>query len=305
MSKYKLKKLVEALDLSEVDRFQQQRRKRVGRKGFKPSSYLKAWMLQHLLGIPSERQLVPRLEDEPELRRLCKFSRVPCRSAFCRARKRLGLKGIEHLFDWLVQKAKSIGLVNARIVAMDSTDYEAYCKGKKKLNLRSDQDARWGYSTLRGRVFGYKAHYICDTEAELPLAMMVLPANRHDSEAFAPVFKKLLGHFVAGIQKFLADCAYDALEIRKALHDIKAVIARNGRGKFESETPKDPDYRKRVAIERINSRAKIELGLDNLKMSGLWAASFHATIVMCSMLYAAIGSKLAGFTDWRSIVNLR
>jgi transposase len=305
MSKHKLKKLVDTLDLSFVDRFQQQRRRKVGRKGFKPSSYLKAWIIGHLLGIPSERQLVQRLQDDPFLKRRCRFPRVPCRAAFCRARKRLGLKSLEHLFDWLVQKAKAMGIVSARIVAMDSTDYEAYCKGNKKLNLRSDQNARWGYSTLRGRVFGYKVHYICDTEAELPLAMMVLPANHHDSEAFAPVFKKLLGHFVSGIQKFLADCAYDASHIRQALHDIKAVIARNGRGKFESETPKDPDYGKRVAIERINSRAKLELGLDNLKMRGLWAATFHAQIVMCSMLYAAIGGKLAGFPDWRSIVSLR
>jgi hypothetical protein len=83
------------------------------------------------------------------------------------------------------------------------------------------------------------------------------------------------------------------------------VIARNGRGHYESEKPKDPNYKKRTAIERLNSRCKEELGLDRLKMRGLWAATFHATEVLCSMLYAAVGSFLAGFKDWRSIVSLR
>ena len=301
----KLKNLVATLDLSFVDIFQKQRRRRVGRKGYKLSSYVRAWLLMRIMGIPSERQLVAKLEDEARLRKLCKFRKLPCRSAFCRARKRFNLQGVEHLFNWLVQKAKAIGLVTARIVAMDSTDVEAYCKGTKRLELRSDQDARWGYSTLKGRVFGYKTHYICDAEAELPLAAIVLPANRHDSEAFAPVFRKLLKHFVSGVWKFLADCAYDALEIRKALKGIIAAIARNGRGKFKSETPKDEDYSKRTSIERVNSRAKIELGLDNLKMRGLRAATFHCMMVMCSMLYAAIGSFLSGNPDWRSVVNLR
>jgi transposase len=300
MNHAKLKKLVGTLDLSFLDRFQNQRRKRIGRKGYKLSAYVRAWLLQHILGIPSESQLVRTLQWDKKLSRICGFRKVPYRTSFCRARKRFGLEGIEFLFNSLVQKAKEIKLVNGRIIAVDSTDFEAYCSGRKKLKNRSDQQARWGYSTLKGRVFGYKTHFICDAEAELPLATVTLPANVHDAVVFFPVFKKFLKNFVAGAQKLLADCGYDASEIRKTLHDIKAVIARNGRGKFESETPKDPDYRKRTAIERINSRAKIELGLDNL-----WAATFHATVVMCSMLYAAIGSFLAGFADWRSIVNLR
>jgi transposase len=305
MSKGKLKKLVETLDLSEVDKFQQKRRQKVGRKGNKLSSYVRAWLLKHILGIPSEAQLAERIRSDEELRKLCKFRKSPCNSAYCRARKRLGLQGIGFLFDFLVKLAKKCGIAKGRLVAIDSTDFEACCKGNKKMKLRYDQDARWGYSTMKGRVFGYKAHIICDAESELPLAVEVLPANVNDAVGFFPVFEKFLKNFGAGVWKFLADCAYDALSIRKRLIGMIPLIARNGRGKFKSENPKDRDYGKRWAVERLNSRIKEELGLDNLRMKGLWAATFHATLVLCSKLYAAVGSYLAGFKDWNGIVNLR
>lgn len=300
----KLKKIAEAVNLSEIDRFYRNSRRRIGRRGHEISCYLKAWIFRHILGCPSEAQLAKKIQNNRELMKICGFKKAPCKSAYCKARKRMTLTGLEFFFAFLVSKAKELGIAKGRIVAVDSTDFSAYCNGRKKLKNRSDKCARWGHSTIKGRVFGYKAHIACDAETELPLAVVVLPASRHDAVGFFPVFRKLSALFKI-IWKLLADCAYDALEIRKALHGIEALIARNGRGKFESETPKDSDYRKRTAIERINSRGKEELGLDNLKMRGLWSASFHAVEVFCSMLFAAIGSYLAGFKDWRSIVNLR
>lgn len=300
----KLKRLAETLDLSEVDRFYRGMRRKIGRRGHEISCYLRAWMSKHILGVPSEAQLATKIRNDKTLRKLCGFRKAPCKSAYSKARKRLTLGGLEFFFVFLVLKAKQLGLAKGRLVAVDSTDYTAFCNGRKKLKFRSDKDARWGHSTTKGRVFGYKLHIACDAETELPLAAIVLPASRHDSIGFFPVFKKLLALFKA-IWKLIADCAYDSLEIRKALHGIEALIARNGRGKFASEKPKDNDYRKRTAIERLNSRCKEELGLDNLKMSGLWSATFHGIEVLCSMLFAAIGSFMAGFKDWRSIVNLR
>ena len=304
MNYAKLKKVAAALDLSEIDRFYRSMRRKIGRKGNEISCYLKAWLFKHILGIPSESQLAKRIQLDKELQRLCGFKKSPCKSAYCKARKRLALKGLEFFFAFLVLKAKAVKLISGRFVAVDSTDFSACCNIRRDPDKLSDKCAQWGYSSTKGFVFWYKVHIACDTESELPIAAVVLPANEHDSVGFFPLFKKLLAYFKC-IWKLIADCAYDSLEIRKALHGIEALIARNGRGKFESENPKDRDYRKRTAIERVNSRCKLELGLDNLKMRGLWAASFHAMEVLCSMLYAAVGSFIAGFKDWRSIVNLR
>jgi transposase len=188
----KLKKVADAFDLSFLDRFQQERRRKVGRKGYLMSSYVKAWLLKHLLGIPSEAQLVGRLNGSAELRKLCNLEKAPSRTSFCRARKRFGLRGIDFLFSFLVEKAKEAGLTKGKLVAVDSTDFTAYCNGDKKLKDRSDKFARWGHSTTKGRVFGYKAHIACDVETELPLAIVVLPASRHDVIGFFPLFEKLL-----------------------------------------------------------------------------------------------------------------
>lgn len=302
----KLKRLAETLDLSEVDRFYRGMRRKIGRRGHEISCYLRAWMSKHILGVPSEAQLATKIQNDRKLQKICGFKKAPCKSAYSKARKRLTLSGLDFFFAFLVLKAKKIGLAKGRLVAVDSTDFTAFCNGRKNLKFRSDQCARWGHSTTKGRVFGYKAHIVCDAETELPLAVAVLPANVHDAEGFFSVYGKLLRSFTHEIAKLIADCAYDAAEIYQALlSSMVAVIAKNGRGHYPSEKPKDPDYKKRTAIERLNSRCKEELGLDKLKMRGLWAATFHATEVLCSMLFAAIGSHLAGFKDWRSIVNLR
>lgn len=302
----KLKKVAEALDLSEVDKFYRSMRRKIGRRGHEISCYLRAWVFRNILGVPSEAQLARKICNDRKLMQLCGFKKAPSISAYSKARKRLTLAGLDFFFAFLVLKAKELGLAKGRLVAVDSTDFTAYCNCRKKLKFRSDRCARWGYSTTKGRVFGYKAHIACDVESELPLAVAVLPANVHDVEGFFSVYGKLLKSFSHEVQKLIADCAYDATEIYQALlTGMKAVIARNGRGHYPSEKPKDADYKKRTAIERVNSRCKEELGLDNLKMSGLWAATFHATEVLCSMLFAAVGSFLAGFKDWRSIVNLR
>lgn len=66
----KLKKLVETLDFSEINRIQQKRRLKVGRKGYRISCYVIAWMIRHILGIPSEAQLVRKLNSSSELRRI-------------------------------------------------------------------------------------------------------------------------------------------------------------------------------------------------------------------------------------------
>ena len=300
-----LKRLVDTVNLSEIDRLYRKTRRRVGRRGNNITNYIRAWIIQRLKNIPSERQLTRLLKTDGELRHICGFRKAVCNSSFCRARKRFTLRDVESLFEKLVQMAIKAGIADAKIVAIDSTDFEANCKGNKPFSKRIDTCARWGHSTIKGRVFGYKAHILADVKSELPLAVVVLPANVNDAKAFFEVFAKLPSNILASMKKLLADAGYDSTDIRAKLRDIESVIAVNGRGFYKSRTPLDEDYPKRWAVERVNSRAKEELSLDGFKMYGLWAAKFHATIVLCSMLYAAIGSKLAGFANWRSIVNLR
>ena len=89
---------------------------------------------------------------------------------------------------------------------------------------------------------------------------------------FARLFDDVNQRFcIAHGAKYLADSAFDANHIYKELHEngVKTVISTNGRGHRRSEVPKDPEYGKRWAIERIFSRLKEAFGLAKNKVTGM------------------------------------
>ena len=134
--------------------------------------------------------------------------------------------------------------------------------------------------------FGYKLHAIADAERELPIEFFIAPGNRHDSMFFHKLFDMMKNRFcIASGAKFLADSGYDATRIYKELHysSIKAVIATNGRGHRKSETPKDPEYGRRWAIERIFSRLKEVFGFAKNRFIGMKKISIH--IYCCLLAY--------------------
>ena len=77
--------------------------------------------------------------------------------------------------------------------------------------------------------------------------------------------------------KYLADAAYDSTDIKEQLREcgIAPVISRNGRRWRKSEIPKDPDYGKRLAIERIFSRLKEVFWMAKNMFVGLKKVSIH------------------------------
>lgn len=159
------------------------------------------------------------------------------------------------MFNHLADLCQSLGLLAKRLVGQDSTDYKAYANRFKK----TDAEAAFGYKTgSEDLVYGFKAHVVTDLNSDLPVAFETRPANEHDSTVFEAVMQPLLHETVQQVEKFVADSAYDASKIRQALcdHNVIPCIAVNGRGHCASTPPKDPDYRKRPACERVNSRAK-------------------------------------------------
>ena len=176
-----------------------------------------------------------------------------------------------------------------RLIGEDSTDMPAFYTKK-------DTEARLGHRTQKRReqqlnemtgkdkkekawVFGYKLHLIQDCEIGLPLTGIVLPANVHDSQPFFDLFHYIEKNF--GIQydaKFLGDSAYDSASIRNMIRDkhMKDVIAVNGRGHYDSETPKDKDYGKRWSLEQRNSVLELVYNLSINRMKGIKRMTVHA-----------------------------
>jgi IS5 family transposase len=282
-------KLASALDLDLPED-----KHRTGPRTYSLKSLAKALLFRHLLRLSSDRDLARKLQNFSELRNACGLKRAPHATTLGRARDRIDIADI---FYQLVQKAKQHGLSRGFILTVDSTQFEAYLQG--------DADAKVGYCAAKDEfIFGYKAHIVSDAESELPVAVVLTPANDHDSRQFLPLMRRVLRNFSYEIKKLLADSGYDAAYIRRWLreHQITDVIDRNRRTGTSFGKPKDPEYKRRIASERVNSHAKDGFALERFTFSGLERALQHTYACLSAMLYSAISCYLIGLKNWRKLV---
>ena len=235
----------------------------------------------------TDRQLAEYLPKD-EIGRFLGFKEGMCYSSFSVMRKRIGVKAYSDIYHELLKeyfRGKQLSLI-----CQDSTDIPAF-------SLK-DKDAKFGYrtpskreqqtlkSTEKSYLFGYKTHTIVEVTSELPLAFIVAPANRHDSKFFDVVFNRVKSNFaIQYMAKFLADAAYYSTKILWTLResDIIPVIASNGRRQFKSEVPKDKDYGKRWAVERVFSRLKEVFGMSKNRFIGIEKVGIH--IISCLFAY--------------------
>jgi len=217
------------------------------------------------------------------------YKKKPHPSTFSKVRERANPRILQEVYAWIISdrfKGKQI-----KLVAQDSSEVPAQSK--------SDKDARWGHRTPSKREqedsgekakvlgFGYKIHMIVEVENEIPLGFSLEPANRHDKTLFPKLFGEVKERFTFNcFAKYLADSAYDSTDIKEQLREcgITPVISRNGRRWRKSETPKDSDYGKRWAIERIFSRLKEVFGMAKNRFVGLKKVSIH--VFSCLLAYA-------------------
>lgn len=184
-----------------------------------------------------------------------------------------------------VMKGKQV-----RLMAQDSDDVPAHSQ--------NDVDARLGHrtpskreqfankSTVKEFVFGYKLHLVADAEVELPLCPVIAPANRNDKKFFSGLYNAVKKRFTINYEaKFLADSQYDSTDVYQELHhdNVKPLIAINGRGHYKSMIPKDREYGKRWAIERIFSRLELMFGFTKNPYIGIKKVSVH--IYACLLAY--------------------
>jgi len=221
-----------------------------------------------------------------DIGRMIGYSKTPNPSVFSKFRERAEPEILECIANVVLQleyDGKPI-----RLAAQDSSSIDTFSK--------KDIDARWGVRTIPKKrqngkenvetFFGYKLHAAVDAERDIPISFHIRPANRNDKKLFGTVFDDIRRKFrVAHGAKYLADSAFDSSDVRSELryHDIKDVIAVNGRGHRESEVPKDPDYGNRWSVERFFSRLKEVFGLSKNRFVGIKKVSIH--IYSCIIAY--------------------
>jgi Transposase DDE domain len=217
------------------------------------------------------------------------YDHVPHYSVFSKVRKRADPKILEGVYTAMVyQKFRSKPL---DMIVQDSTAFSSRSK--------DDRDARKGHRTPsrmeqmflkpgeKTFIFGYKVHVIAEVKSEMPLMICVLPANENDKTPFHKMYEQLKSVYRMKLgAKYLADAQYSSSKIRTELRydGIVPVIPLSGNGYRKTEHPKDPDYGKRWAIERIFSRLKEVFGLSKNRYVGIRKVTMH--VYSCLIAYA-------------------
>ena len=168
---------------------------------------------------------------------------------------------------------------------------------------------------------GYGVHLAVDTGSEMPLGVVVEPANMNEKKAGPTLLKKTIKRRrKRRVRHVVADSQYSSEAFQeevKRLHP-KPVIPypRNpAKGKkvlrvdrkFRSHGPAKLKrlYRRRPAVERAISRLKHYFGLKHLRTRGLRNALIHTLFCVLAMLITALASILHGHADlMRSPVSL-
>lgn len=194
-----LNDILDSVDLSKVINVLAWQR-RNGRPGYSPRAMVRAWLAKYLLNIRYNVDLVQTLKRSPGLRKVCGFDddtpSEPTISYFTRK-----LKEHQHLidecFNQVTEKVREYLPDLGDEVAIDSTAIESYSNPHRE--VVSDPHARWGVKhNARGKdttktewFFGYKLHTISDVNHEIPLGMVLTPANRSDSPLLPSVVNKV------------------------------------------------------------------------------------------------------------------
>jgi hypothetical protein len=146
-------------------------------------------------------------------------------------------------------------------------------------------------------------HTACGTSSELPLAFTVEPCNVNDKNLVKPLLEKLHCGGVS-FKVVMGDAQYDSANVRDAIMEYGAepVIPYRKSSKIKNTLTVGRDFvvhgvkrvvnqfRKRVSIERVFSRAKEWLLLDHLRVRGREQAFIHVCLSFTAMIAVALAA---------------
>jgi len=221
-----------------------------------------------------------------------------------------------------LDKLRNTGVVKGDIIACDATFIKAYSKRDPKDDSRgySDHEAKVGRAG-RGYQLGYKLHLAVDAISELPLAILAAPANENEKKHAPKLLEKAVKASKGKIKVFVADSQYSSRKLRKHIsgHGIKPVIPYPSNQKpAEAEHLRvDKSFRAhgserlkklyayKASAERVISRLKQHLSLENHKVRGLRNILTHALLCIIAMLLIALAAiKLGKPEQIRAITSL-
>lgn len=213
---------------------------KTGKRFYMATCLVKAIFLFYLKQMRSLEDLAMHLKDFGKVRRALGFGRhSPSKSTLSRFMKYLGSQPLEELFYELVKILQEQGFLKGSHLAIDSTHVKAWSQRKSddktkpefKEGLNCDF-ARVGM-TPKGFMLCYRVHVATATRSEIPVAVHIVPGNRHDRAIFEEILEKAVDQipvplavsadkgYSSGKNRDLIQAAGAACIIRPAKPDLK------------------------------------------------------------------------------------
>lgn len=278
-----------------------------GRRGYSPQSLWRAILSGHYLNIGTTIGLVRRLQEDPQLLRICGFGAVPSRLTVGRFLRRL-VENIDLVRECLA--SASLDLRDhlpdfGQEIAVDSTTIKTYANPGRE--IKSDPEATWtrkpnSQSRLEFH-YGYRLHLAVDARHEIPVHAEVMTANINDQPTLLPIVAAL--PIVPEIVS--ADAGYDsaanvdglmALAIRPV---IKKVEHKTTTGEWQRRHPSARHtidqtasewrtiYKRRTSVERAFARLKSHRGLTRHSRRRLLPVTLHCLLSVLVVQASALG----------------
>ncbi len=287
----------------------------VGRPHRSLVGMFKVELVKRLIGVESYRELHRLLRTDDVLRSLCEVrdGEKPCgRSTLASFRERVGPERLQRIMMCLVKQLEETSVLDGETVSLDATFIKAYSRRDPIDNSRgfSDVEARLRKQG-RSVVLGYGVHLTVDTVSEMPLAVIVEPANANEKKIATKLFHEARKR-KRKVRSVVADSQYsnEAVRVEARRCGVEAVIPypkNQMKGKrvlrvdrrFRSHGPWGLKrlYRRRSSVERTVSRLKTYFGLCQLRTRGLRNVLSHVLLCLIVMLMTALSLIRNGFPD--------
>ena len=288
----------------------------VGRPHRNLLGMFKAEVTKRFENIERYRELDRLLRTDPVLRNLCEikpWEKPYSRSTLSEFRQRVAPEKLERIASYLIKQLDEAGVLNGETLALDATFIEAYSQRDPKDNSRGlfDSEARLRKQG-RNVTLGYGVHLAIDTASEMPLTVIVEPANVNEKKIATPLLRRAVKRKKQRWKNLVADTQYSSQTFRAEAqkHGVEPIIPypknqmkdkpvlRVDR-KFRSHGPTRLKrlHKRRSAVERVTSRLKDHFKLRQLRTIGLRNAFTHVLLCIIAMLMNALSAIKHGLPE--------
>jgi len=285
--------------------------RRRGRRGYDVSVLWRCFVAYYALNLESVSVLIRYLRNNPYVASACGIrspEEMPSQPTFSRFGTRLARRkpslAVKAIQRALTQRLRDSLPGFGDYVAIDSTHMKGWSNGnrkgrrgdsavrrqKPKIGQMSDPDAGWCVKTnTQGNkqfTWGYKAHILCDAVYELPIVVSITAGNVHDVNKATPLLRQFREYFRVNPKYVLADAGYSSERVRQAIRRqykaVPVIDPHPSHKKAVERQERIPEwrtiYRRRTAVERLNSRMKAFYRLDSIRVRGKMKVALHALL---------------------------